>query len=322
LLLRLMPRNDDHFHRVALVREERGSVHSIRAYTGLLVAACLILFSSAHAVTQAARQEVASSSALLVDLRSGEVLYASNADVVVPIASITKLMTAMVVLNAQQPLDEMLPVMIEDVTEMRGVFSRVRIGSTLSRRELLQITLMSSENRAAATLAHHYPGGVKAFVLEMNFLAKANGMAETWFAEPTGLSRNNLSTAEDLVKLVRAIDGFPLIGQFSRTSAKTLTFGNPRHTLEFRNTNYLVNQPDWQIGMTKTGFTNAAGRCLVMKTEIDGRPVAFVLLDGFGKQTHTADATRLKRWIQTGRVTPVANEALAYRQQRIAQRSR
>jgi serine-type D-Ala-D-Ala endopeptidase (penicillin-binding protein 7) len=294
-------------------------VHPIRVCAGLLVAACLIVSYSARAATH---QEVASSSALLVDLRSGEVLYSSNADVVVPIASVTKLMTALVVLNAQQPLDEILPVMIDDVAEMRNVYSRVRIGSTLTRRELLHISLMSSENRAAATLAHHYPGGVEAFVLEMNFLAKANGMAETWFAEPTGLSRNNLSTAEDLVKLVRAIDNFPLIGQFSRTSARTVTFGRPHHSLEFRNTNYLVNQPDWQIGITKTGFTNAAGRCLVMKTEIDGRPVAFVLLDAYGKQTHTADATRLKRWIQTGRVTPVGHEALAYRQQRLAQRSR
>jgi serine-type D-Ala-D-Ala endopeptidase (penicillin-binding protein 7) len=295
-------------------------VHLIRTCASLLIAACLLFGSPAHAVTQSAHQEVASSSALLMDLHSGEVLYSSNAEVVVPIASVTKLMTALVVLNARQPLDEILPVRIEDVTEMRNVFSRVRIGSTLSRRELLQITLMSSENRAAATLAHHYPGGVEAFVLEMNFLAKANGMADTWFAEPTGLSRNNLSSAVDLVKLVRALDNFPLIGEFSRTSAKTVTFGSPRHSLDFRNTNYLVNQPDWRIGLTKTGFTNAAGRCLVMKTEIDGRPVAFVLLDAYGKQTHTADATRLKRWIQTGRVTPVAHEALAYRQQRVAQR--
>jgi serine-type D-Ala-D-Ala endopeptidase (penicillin-binding protein 7) len=293
-------------------------VHSIRACAVIL---CLVMCLPVYAVTLAGHQEVASSTALLVDLRSGEVLYSSNADVVVPIASVTKLMTALVVLNAQQPLDEVLPVRIEDVTEMKGVYSRVRVGSTLSRRELLQITLMSSENRAAATLAHHYPGGVAAFVLEMNFLAKLHGMADSSFAEPTGLSQYNLSTAEDLVRLVRAIDGFPLIGEFSRTGAKTVTFGSPRHALEFRNTNYLVHQPDWQIGITKTGFTNAAGRCLVMKTEIDGRPVAFVLLDAFGKQTHTADATRLKRWIQTGRVTPVAHEALAYRQQRVAQRT-
>jgi len=295
-------------------------VHFIRAYAGLLAAACLVLCSAAHAVTQVAHQEVASSSALLVDLESGDVLYSTNANVVVPIASITKLMTALVVLNARQPLDEVLPVMIEDVTEMRNVYSRVRIGSTLTRRELLQITLMSSENRAAATLAHHYPGGVEAFVLEMNFLAKANGMADSWFAEPTGLSRNNLSTAHDLVKLVRVLDDFPLIGEFSRTSGKTVTFGRPQHSLEFRNTNGLVHNPDWRIHMTKTGFTNAAGRCLVMKSEIDGRPVAFVLLDAYGKQTHKADAVRLKRWVETGRVTPVAAEALVYRQQRMSQR--
>lgn len=288
--------------------------------TALLTAATATLSATTQAATRTAQQEVASSSALLVDLGSGEVLYESHADTVVPIASVTKLMTALVVLNARQPLDEILPVVIDDVPEMRGVYSRVRLGSTLTRRELLHITLMSSENRAAATLAHHFPGGVEAFVLEMNFLAKAHGMADTWFAEPTGLSRNNLSTAKDLVKLVQATERFPLIGEFSSTSARTVTFGSPHYSLEFRNTNHLVNKPDWRIDMTKTGFTNAAGRCLVMKTEIDRRPVAFVLLDAYGKLTHTADATRLKRWIETGRVTPVAREALVYRQERIAQR--
>ncbi len=292
-------------------------------FTAAMLAICLALLAATAQSTPGngtAGQEIASGSALLVDLISNEVLYASNSDLVVPIASVTKLMTALVVLTARQPLDETLPVEIDDVTEMRGVYSRVRLGSTLSRRELLMITLMASENRAAATLAHHYPGGVEAFVEEMNFQAKSLGMGNTWFAEPTGLSQHNQSNAEDLVKLIIAIERFPMIGEFSSMRAKTVAFSKPAYSLEFRNTNHLVNKPEWRIDLTKTGFTNAAGRCLVMKTQIDGRPVALVVLDAYGKLTHTADASRLKRWIETGRVTPVAPAALAYKQERIAQR--
>ena len=288
-----------------------------------LLPLCILLLAQPAQPTPgkvAAGQEIASGSALLVDLISNEVLYASNPDLIVPIASVTKLMTALVVLTARQPLDEALPVEIDEVTEMRGVHSRVRLGSKLSRRELLMIALMASENRASATLAHHYPGGVEGFVEEMNFQAKALGMGNTWFAEPTGLSQHNQSNAGDLVKLIIAIERFPMIGEFSSMRAKTVAFSNPAYSLEFRNTNHLVNKPEWRIDLTKTGFTNAAGRCLVMKTQIDGRPVALVVLDAYGKLTHTADASRLKRWIETGRVTPVAPAALAYKQERLAQR--
>jgi serine-type D-Ala-D-Ala endopeptidase (penicillin-binding protein 7) len=293
-----------------------------RAFAGLLLGTSLLAAQPVQsAPTTPARQELASGSALLVDLKTNQVLYSSNADMVVPIASVTKLMTAMVVLNARQPLDEYLPVTIKDVSEMEGVYSRVRLGSELTRRELLLITLMSSENRAAATLAHHYPGGVEAFVYEMNFLAKAMGLGRTEFAEPTGLSARNQSSAEDLVKLIRAAEDFPLIGEFSSTQQRTVTFRYPSYSLEFRNTNYLVQKPDWQIDLTKTGFTNAAGRCLVMKTHIAGKPVAFVVLGAYGKLTHMADANRLKKYLETGKVTPVAPAALAYKQQRLAQRT-
>jgi len=298
------------------------SVKIQRAFTGLLL--CTSALTAPHALSSTgspAQQELAAGSALLVDLATDQVLYSSNPAMVVPIASVTKLMTALVVLIARQSLDEQLPVVIKDVPEMAGVYSRVRLGSEMSRRDLLLITLMSSENRAAATLAHHYPGGVVSFVEEMNFTAKSLGMSHTQYVEPTGLSEHNLSNAEDLVKLMKATEQFPLIGKFSSTQEQTVAFRKPNYTLPYRNTNYLVRKPDWSIELTKTGFTNAAGHCLVMKTRIDGKPVAFVVLDAYGKLTHMADATRLRKWIETGTVTPVAPAALAYKRQRMAQRA-
>jgi D-alanyl-D-alanine endopeptidase (penicillin-binding protein 7) len=288
---------------------------------GLLFACgSAILSPAVTAATQSSMQELASGSALLIDLESNEVLYSSNPDLVVPIASVTKLMTAMVVLDAKLPLDQRLPVTIRDTREMHGVFSRVRIGSEISRREMLLLTLMSSENRAAASLAHHYPGGYSAFIKAMNAKAKALGMSQTHYVEPTGLSERNVSSANDLVKLLKASQAYPLIEQFSTTSEKTVAFHKPNYTLGFRNTNGLVRKPDWSIQVTKTGFTNAAGHCLVMRTVMDRREVAFVVLDAFGKHTHIADASRLKKWLETGKVTPVAAAALAYKQQRMAKR--
>ena len=289
--------------------------------TRYLLLGVLLACSSAFAATPSpARQELASGSALLVDLKTNQVLYSSNPDFVAPIASVTKLMTAIVTLDAKPALDQQLPIVIKDVKEMRGIYSRVRIGSELSRRDMLQLTLVSSENRAAASLAHHYPGGVPAFVAAMNAKAKALGMSHTRYAEPTGLSERNVSSASDLVKLIKASQQYPLIEQFSATREKTQAFRKPSYTLGFRNTNSLVHKPNWSIQLTKTGFTNAAGHCLVMRTQMAGKPVAFVVLDSFGKLTHMADANRLKKWIETGKVTPVAPAALAYKQQKMAQR--
>ncbi len=293
------------------------SVKKALSFAGLLLA-CLMSVAQAAPQTQ----ELASGSALLVDLKTNQVLYSSNPDLQVPIASVTKLMTAMVVLDAKQPLDQQLDIVIRDVAEMRGVYSRVRLGSQLSRRDMLLLTLMSSENRAAASLAHHYPGGVPAFVAAMNAKAQALGMTHTRYREPTGLSEKNVSTANDLVKLIKAAGQFPLIGQFSSTREHVQQFAKPRYSLGFRNTNSLVHKPNWSIQLTKTGFTNAAGHCLVMRTQMAGKPVAFVVLDAFGKYTHMADANRLKRWLETGQVTKVAPAALAYKQQKQAERAR
>jgi len=287
----------------------------------LLACSSVVCAPVSLAATKApARQELASGSALLVDLKTDQILYSSNPDMVVPIASVTKLMTAMVALDAKLPLDEQLAVTIRDTPEMKGVFSRVRIGSEISRRDMLLLALMSSENRAAASLAHHYPGGYGAFIKAMNAKAKALGMTHTRYVEPTGLSVQNVSSASDLVKLLKASRAYPLIEQFSTTSEKTASFHKPNYTLGFRNTNPLVRKADWNIQVTKTGFTNAAGHCLVMRTVMNGRPVAFVVLDAYGKYTHVADAGRLKKWLETGKVTPVAASALAYKQQKLAQR--
>lgn len=266
------------------------------------------------------QQELASGSALVTDQNTGKVLYSRNPDLVVPIASITKLMTAMVVLDSKLPLDEVLPIAISETSEMRGVFSRVRVGSQISRRDMLLLALMSSENRAAASLAQNYPGGKNAFVKAMNAKAHALGMKNTCYVEPTGLSLHNVSTARDLTRLLVASRQYPLLSQWSTTPEKTVAFRHPNYTLGFRNTNHLINNKTWNIQLTKTGFTNEAGHCLVMRTTINRSPVNLVVLDAFGKYTHFADATRLRRWLETGQVTAIPAAAKAYRLQRDRER--
>ncbi|KNC09937.1 D-alanyl-D-alanine endopeptidase [Klebsiella sp. RIT-PI-d] len=276
---------------------------------------------SANTATAAAAltPEIASGSAMIVDLQTNKVIYASHPDLVRPIASITKLMTAMVVLDARLPLDEKLKVDISHTPEMKGIYSRVRLNSEISRKNMLLLALMSSENRAAASLAHHYPGGYNAFIRAMNAKAKALGMTHTRYVEPTGLSIKNVSTARDLTRLLIASKQYPLIGQLSTTREDMATFSNPPYTLPFRNTNHLVYRDNWNIQLTKTGFTNAAGHCLVMRTLINHRPVALVVMDAFGKYTHFADASRLKTWIETGKTMPVPASALSYKKQKAAQ---
>ncbi|ELY2859827.1 D-alanyl-D-alanine endopeptidase [Cronobacter sakazakii] len=267
----------------------------------------------------AAEPQIASGSAMIVDLRTNEVLFSSHPDLVRPIASITKVMTAMVVLDASLPLDEMLTVDISHTPEMKGIYSRVRLNSQISRKNMLLLALMSSENRAAASLAHHYPGGYDAFIRAMNAKAKALGMRNTHFVEPTGLSIHNVSTARDLTKLLIATKQYPLIGQLSTTREEMATFSNSTYTLPFRNTNHLVYRDNWNIQLTKTGFTNAAGHCLMMRTLIKNRPVTLVVMDAFGKYTHFADASRLRTWLETGKVQPVPEAALSYKRQKAAQ---
>lgn len=248
-----------------------------------------------------------------MDLQTNKVIYASNPDVVVPIASVSKLMTGLVVVEARQNMDEYININISDTPEMKGVFSRVKLNSEMPRREMLLIALMSSENRAAASLAHHYPGGYVAFIAAMNAKAKALGMTSTHFVEPTGLSPRNVSTARDLSKLLIAAHKYPLLTELSTTKEKTVSFRKPNYSLGFRNTDHLVNKPNWDIKLTKTGFTNEAGHCLVLVTSMGNRPVALVILDAFGKYTHFADASRIRSWVETGRGANVPSVALQYK---------
>jgi serine-type D-Ala-D-Ala endopeptidase (penicillin-binding protein 7) len=254
--------------------------------------------SAAPLLAEAARADspdLRSESFLIVDQRSGEDLLARNADRVAPIASITKLMTAMVVLDRQQPLSEMLLVTEEDRDRLRKSRSRLPIGSRLSRENLLRLALMSSENRAASALSRNYPGGQAAFAKAMNDKARALGMRRSRFVEGTGLSADNVSTARDLSLLLKAASAYPLIRQFSTETDHTVALARGQRA--FRNTNPLVKDPKWEISLSKTGYIEEAGRCLVMQTWMRGRPVLVVLLDSFGSRTRTADARRLQKWL-------------------------
>ncbi|MBK5304548.1 MULTISPECIES: D-alanyl-D-alanine endopeptidase [Pseudomonas] len=283
------------------------------AFTGTFTAPTINAAETTAAPRDISQLKIASGSVLLMDMQTNKVIYASNPDVVVPIASVSKLMTGLVVVEARQNMDEYLSINISDTPEMKGVFSRVKLKSELPRREMLLIALMSSENRAAASLAHHYPGGYVAFIAAMNAKAKALGMTSTHFVEPTGLSPRNVSTARDLSKLLIAAHKHPLLTQLSTTKEKTVSFRKPNYSLGFRNTDHLVNKPNWDIKLTKTGFTNAAGHCLVLVTHMGDRPMALVILDAFGKYTHFADASRIRSWVETGKSANVPSVALQYK---------
>ena len=268
------------------------------------------------AARDASRLELASVKAMVTDTLTDEVLYSQNSDAVVAIASISKLMTAMVVLDANQSLDEKISVQIDQTRELKNVFSRLRIGSVVSRHDMLLMTLMSSENRAAASLAHHYAGGYDAFIAAMNTKAKALGMAHTHFVEPTGLSEHNVSSARDLTLMVQAAAQYAMIKELSTTPKKDIRFSKPGYTLAFYNTNPLLQNDTWSIQLTKTGFNNEAGRCLVMLTNINDHPMVVVLLDSFGKRSHVGDANRIRQWLETGNGTRVPPAAKAYNQRK------
>jgi serine-type D-Ala-D-Ala endopeptidase (penicillin-binding protein 7) len=239
--------------------------------------------------------ELKSAAALVVDGTTGEVLYEQKSGLVTPIASITKLMTALVVLDAQQPLDEVIEITKDDKWTGKGAFSRLPVGQKMTRADLMRLALMASENRASHTLARNYPGGTSAFIRRMNAKAKSLGMTQTRFDDPSGLSNNNVSSARDLAKLVAAASKQPVIREYSTLHSYDVRLGKNRFT--YRNTNLLVGRPDWEINVQKTGFTNDAGECLVMQATIEDRPVVMVFLDSFGKLTRTADARRVRRWL-------------------------
>lgn len=234
--------------------------------------------------------------AFVIDQNSSEVLFEKNANVALPIASITKLMTGVIVTEAKQDLDEVLQVTDADVDRHKYSSSRLPVGARMTRRELLHITLMSSENRAASALGRNYPGGKEAFVAAMNAKARQLGMNDTRYVDTSGLSSQNVSSARDLAKLVTVAHREPLLREFSTTPKSTVSASG--RTMHYNNTNYLVALPDWNIGLQKTGFINEAGRCLVMQAMIHGRNVVMVFLDSKGKMSRTADAGRIRRWIE------------------------
>lgn len=254
--------------------------------------------------------------AAVADLETGKLLYEKHADWVTPIASITKLMTAMVVMDSGQSLTEWVEIPEPDRETRKNAYSRIRIGSTLKRGDLLRLALMSSENLAAYTLAHSYPGGVDAFVAQMNVKAQELGMLDSHFADPSGLSSQNKSTADDLVKMVSAAFSYNEIREYSTTPNYTARFRKPRYVLGYGNTNLLVHRDSWDIGLSKTGYITEAGRCLVLVSNFQGREVAMVFLDAFGKRTPQGDAGRVKRWLTTGKGGSIAGAALRYEQEK------
>jgi serine-type D-Ala-D-Ala endopeptidase (penicillin-binding protein 7) len=239
--------------------------------------------------------DLKSSVALVMDQETNEILFSKNSEAVLPIASLTKLMTALVVTEARQPLGEMLVVTEDDIDTMKNSRSRLAVGTQLSREEMLHLALMSSENRAANLLGRNYPGGLPAFVAAMNRKARELGMRDSYFAEPTGLSSRNQSSARDLAVLVKAAHQHAIIRQLSTSPEYSVEVAN--HPVQFRNTNGLVRSPEWSIGLQKTGYISEAGRCLVMQAKLAGRQLIMVFLDSAGRYSRIGDAERVRRWV-------------------------
>ncbi len=272
-------------HRVAL--RHGGKVHAVR----------YAVASPPPEVFNPDVLDVQSTAVLVVNARDGNVIHEKNVAAVAPIASITKLMTAMVALDAKLSLDESITLTEEDLDYLKNTGSRLQVGTVLTRDELLRLALMSSENRAAAALGRAYPGGMPAFVREMNLKALSLEMRNSSFVDSTGLSSGNVSTAQDLAKMVKAAYTYPLIRQYSTGNGYEVLALNGR-SLQFGNTNSLVVSPDWHINLSKTGYIREAGRCLVMHTVIAGSPIVIVLLDSWGRLSRAGDANRIKRYIE------------------------
>jgi D-alanyl-D-alanine endopeptidase (penicillin-binding protein 7) len=263
------------------------------------------LTSKAKKATQVAEADfddagnplIRSSAFYVQDLNTGEVLLQKNANAPLPIASITKLMTSMVVLDAHQNLNEVLEISDSDIDHIKSTTSHLTVGTRLTREELMHLALMASENRAASALARNYPGGMPAFLEAMNVKARLMGLSETHFYDGTGLTKNNVSSARDLAIMVANASRYPLIREFSTSSEHTADLAGGRsHT--FHTTNSLVKSPEWQIDVQKTGYINESGKCLVMQAWMGNKPLAIVLLDSWGRFTRLADANRIRKWLE------------------------
>jgi D-alanyl-D-alanine endopeptidase (penicillin-binding protein 7) len=268
-----------------------------RAAVAALVGTMLAGMAVTAAASPALTPKLKSGSVLIIDPSDSSVLYSRNSDVAAPIASITKLMTALVVLDAHQPMGEQLEITQAETDLPKTNFSRLTVGTVLTRGDLMHLALMSSENRAAHALGTYYPGGVPALVRAMNAKARALGMTHAHFDDPTGLSSDNVASPEDLSKLVVAASHNATIREYS--TDKSYTVRVHRHLVEFHNTDNLVANPTWNIIVQKTGYISEAGKCLVMEAVIEGRNVVIVLLDSLGKYTRVADAKRVKSWMES-----------------------
>ena len=283
----------------------------------LLVAFAVVLVVSPAAVLAAPSLSLKSNAAIVVDQDSGETLYAKNADVVMPIASLTKLMTALVVVDGRLPMDEMLEISSDDVDREKNTHSRLTVGTKLTRGQMMLLALMSSENRAANALSRGYPGGRPAFLAQMNAKAKSLGMQSSYFADPAGLSTKSVSTARDLLRLVSAADSEALIRDYTTRQEAEVRVG--KQQLTFISSNRMIrNSRDWDIGLQKTGFTNEAGRCLVMRATTLNRRMSMVFLNSFGTMTRFADAGRVRKHLElqgkggeAGTTTSASNKAQA-----------
>jgi serine-type D-Ala-D-Ala endopeptidase (penicillin-binding protein 7) len=247
-----------------------------------------------------------------MDQDTREVLLRKNDTAVLPIASITKLMTGLLVSEAKLPMDEMITITQEDVDTEKHSSSRLRVGTTLSRGELLNLALMSSENRAAHALGRTYPGGMDAFVSLMNAKAQMLGMKDTKYVEPTGLSSQNQSSAHDLATLVNTAYDDALLREYTTTPGKAFAVG--KRTMQFNNTNRLVKNPDWEIGLQKTGYISEAGQCLVMQAKIAGRKLIMVFLDSAGRLSRIGDAERVRHWVERQQASTPSTTTTVVRQ--------
>lgn len=261
--------------------------------------------------------ELKSSVALVIDQDTREVLFRKNENAVLPIASLTKLMTGVIISGAKLPMDALITLTQDDVDTEKGSRSRLKVGTTLTRGEMLHLALMSSENRAANALGRTYPGGMAVFVSLMNAKAKLLGMTDTRYVEPTGLSSRNQSSAQDLAALVSAAHADPVLRELSTSAGYEVAVGN--RTLQYNNTNRLIKNPEWDIGLQKTGYISEAGQCLVMQTKISGRKLIMVFLDSAGKLSRLGDAERVRRWVEANPLSnPVVNPVTVERKANIS----
>jgi D-alanyl-D-alanine endopeptidase (penicillin-binding protein 7) len=280
--------------RVAVSYKKDGAKPAVKAAAATAAVVTSVEVNGASGVAP----DIKSSAALVLDVAEGTTLYGKNTGQISAIASITKLMTAMVVLDADLSLEESIRIEKADIDTLKHTGSRLRIGAAFSRRDLLHLALMSSENRAASALGRNFPGGLDGFVARMNAKAAEIGMRHSRFVEPTGLSSENVSTAEDLALLVRASFDYPLIREFTTTPSAQI-HAESGQVYGFGNSNGLVRTPAWQIDVSKTGYISEAGQCLVMQARIRDRPIIIVLLDSWGKYTRIGDANRIKKWLES-----------------------